>query len=52
VTALDVHCEVCHAKPGQPCTNTIRPGTPLPGRAHHWARDGDGEETGGNDASY
>ncbi len=31
-------CEVCKAKPGQPCTNTILPGEPLSGRDVHYAR--------------
>ena len=31
-------CEVCHAKPGQECSNTINAGQPLPGRAEHLAR--------------
>jgi len=37
-TSLAYRCEVCKAKPGQPCTNTIRPGDPLPGRTYHYAR--------------
>jgi len=37
-TSLAYRCEVCKAKPGQPCTNTIRPGEPLPGRVYHYAR--------------
>ncbi len=31
-------CEVCKAKPGQECSNTINPGRPLPGRGEHFAR--------------
>jgi hypothetical protein len=38
MTALDHRCEVCNAKPGQPCRNTIQPKEPLPGRATHYAR--------------
>jgi len=49
---LDRKCEVCGSPRGTACTNTIRPGQPLPGRAHHHARDGDGKDTGVNDASY
>lgn len=36
--SLDYRCEVCRAKPGQPCTNTIDPDQPLPGRGEHHAR--------------
>jgi len=32
------YCVVCKAKPGAPCTNTIKPGEPLPGRTYHYAR--------------
>jgi hypothetical protein len=35
-------CEVCKAKSGEPCRNTIRPGEPLPGRSVHYARLIDG----------
>lgn len=32
-------CEICAAKPGEPCHNTISPGQPLPGRTLHYARN-------------
>jgi len=55
-TSLASRCEVCKAKPGQPCTNTIRPGEPLPGRTYHYARTTNltatEKEAGGNDACY
>lgn len=35
---LDLKCPVCHAHPGQPCTNLARFGEPLPGRIHHIGR--------------
>lgn len=35
---LNHRCEVCKAKPGQPCVNTINPSLPLPGRGEHLAR--------------
>jgi len=38
VTPLDERCDVCKAKPGEACTNTLRPGAPLPGRSVHLAR--------------
>jgi hypothetical protein len=31
-------CEICKAKAGDECHNTIRPGEPLPGRSEHYAR--------------
>lgn len=36
--SVEYRCEVCKAKRGEPCTNTITPGQPLPGRAEHLAR--------------
>jgi hypothetical protein len=37
--ALTKKCPLCHAKPGQKCSNTIKPGLPLPGgRLVHYAR--------------
>lgn len=36
--SLDNPCEVCRQPKGQPCVNTIKPGTPLPGRGEHYAR--------------
>lgn len=35
---IENRCEVCKAKPGEPCVNTIRPGEPLPGRDFHAGR--------------
>jgi hypothetical protein len=35
---LAQRCGLCGAKPGQPCRNTLFPGTPLPGREFHWFR--------------
>lgn len=35
---IALHCGICKAKPDQPCTNTIRPGRPLPGREIHIER--------------
>ena len=35
---LSVACEVCKAKKGEPCANTITPGKPLPGRDVHVGR--------------
>jgi hypothetical protein len=40
VAALTRKCEVCKAKPGVDCTNTINPGAQLPGRLIHFARMG------------
>lgn len=31
-------CEICGAKPGESCSNTINPAAPLPGRSEHLAR--------------
>jgi hypothetical protein len=31
-------CIICHAKPKQPCSNTVRAGEPLPGRDVHYGR--------------
>jgi hypothetical protein len=36
--ALTRKCEVCRAKPGEHCTNTILNGHPLHGRIVHYAR--------------
>jgi hypothetical protein len=33
-----VSCEICKAKKGQPCHNTIEVGEPLPGRVFHDGR--------------
>lgn len=38
--ALTRKCEVCHAKPGDDCTNTINAALPLPNRVVHFARTG------------
>jgi hypothetical protein len=35
---LAYRCEVCGAKAGQDCTNTVNPESPLPGRSEHLAR--------------
>lgn len=35
---LKAKCEVCGAKRGEPCVNTLHPGQPLPGRAFHIGR--------------
>jgi hypothetical protein len=35
---IEFRCEVCQAKPGEPCRNTVKPGEPLPGRVEHHAR--------------
>lgn len=40
VAALTRKCEVCKAKPGVDCTNTINAGGELPGRIVHYARTG------------
>lgn len=56
MTARDRYCVVCKARPKMPCTNTIRPGEPLPGRATHYARTTNvtaaEKETSVNDACY
>ncbi|AEK09171.1 hypothetical protein FGG23_gp075 [Mycobacterium phage Ibhubesi] len=31
-------CDICKAPKGKPCSNTIRPGLPLPGRVIHFGR--------------
>ncbi|QBI97418.1 hypothetical protein SEA_FANCYPANTS_82 [Mycobacterium phage Fancypants] len=31
-------CDICKAPKGTPCSNTIRPGKPLPGRVIHFGR--------------
>ncbi|AIK69185.1 hypothetical protein PBI_HADES_78 [Mycobacterium phage Hades] len=31
-------CDICKAPKGKPCSNTIRPGKPLPGRVIHFGR--------------
>lgn len=36
--ALTRGCEVCHAKAGEDCTNTIVSGYPLENRLVHFAR--------------
>lgn len=37
--ALTLRCEICRAKPGAYCTNTINPQLPLPGkRIVHYGR--------------
>jgi len=36
--ALNRKCEVCRAKPGEDCTNTIINGYPLSERLVHFAR--------------
>ena len=36
--ALAWTCDVCQAKRGELCRNTIRPDQPLPGRSVHYAR--------------
>jgi hypothetical protein len=36
--SIDNRCEVCKAKPDEPCANTINPGQPLPGHTEHYAR--------------
>ena len=38
MNALDYPCPVCKARKGKPCTNTIQPGEPLPGRDTHVGR--------------
>ena len=38
VAALEWSCDVCGAKPGVLCSNTIQPDKPLPGRRVHHAR--------------
>jgi hypothetical protein len=38
VSPLAYRCEVCSAKAGEPCRNTINPAAPLPGRSEHLAR--------------
>jgi len=54
--ALSRFCVVCKARPKQPCSNTIRPGEPLPGRSVHYARatnlTSEEKESRTNDASY
>lgn len=49
-------CEICGAKPGDECVNTLHPGEPLPGRTEHIARvtnvTADEKESRGNDACY
>ena len=36
--ALSRPCDICRAKPGELCANTIRPEQPLPGRHVHHGR--------------
>lgn len=36
--SLKYRCQVCEAKPGQECRNTVKPGEPLPGRRFHLVR--------------
>ena len=36
--ALTRRCDLCKAAVGELCTNTIRPGQPLPGRLIHLGR--------------
>lgn len=36
--AMKRKCELCGAKPGRPCWNTIDDAAPLPGRLIHHAR--------------
>lgn len=36
--SLSWRCEVCDQPKGQPCSNTINPEQPLPGRGEHLAR--------------
>lgn len=36
--AMKKPCEICHAKPGRPCWNTINDAAPLPGRLIHIGR--------------
>jgi hypothetical protein len=36
--AMKVTCEVCGAKPGRPCWNTIDDAAPLPNRLLHHGR--------------
>ncbi|AGT12487.1 hypothetical protein HAMULUS_78 [Mycobacterium phage Hamulus] len=31
-------CDICKAPKGKPCSNTISPGKPLPGRVIHFGR--------------
>lgn len=38
MAALNRSCDICRAPVGQPCTNPIRPGHPLPGRLVHLGR--------------
>ena len=38
VDALTRRCDICKAAVGDLCTNTIRPGVPLPGRLVHLGR--------------
>ena len=35
---LEQSCEVCKARKGEPCMNTVTPGEPLPGRIFHVGR--------------
>jgi len=35
---LGVRCELCKARPGDKCVNTVQPNAPLPGREFHYAR--------------
>jgi hypothetical protein len=37
-SAMRNTCEICDAKPGRPCWNTIDDAAPLPGRLIHHAR--------------
>lgn len=36
--AMKKKCEICHAKPGRPCWNTVDDAAPLPGRLIHHGR--------------
>lgn len=36
--ALGWTCDICQARINDPCTNTIEPGRPLPGRIVHMGR--------------
>lgn len=46
--ALAITCKICHARPQNPCRNTIQPEQPLPRRTVHYARatgvDGEKEQ--------
>jgi len=42
-------CDICGARRGEPCRNTIQPNQPLPGRSVHFGRLVDRSRQKGDD---